>query len=120
MGRAVRIFLGLLIFLGNAYSQAPAEMQDFDNLDPSMNERYERGSHLVYDCEGYFVCTKKEEFDYCLERRTSAITDLSVSLRCAPIESFKTDEECHKKQQDFTNEARRFLFCTHPEEKFLR
>ena len=116
----MKTFLFFFLFLGQAFAQSEAPPQDFDNLDPAMNMRYERGRYLVYDCDGYFVCTKQEEFDYCLKRRETALTGLNPSLECAPIKEFKRDTDCQKRQQELTDEARQFLFCTHPEEKFLR
>lgn len=93
---------------------------DFDNQDPAMNEKYEKGSHLVYDCDGYYVCTKKEEYEYCKTRRSEAIEGLKVDLYCAPIEVFPSEKDCHARQLELTSEGKDILFCTHAKEKFLR
>lgn len=94
---------------------------DFDNQDPAMNEKYEKGGHLVYDCEGeYYVCTKKEEYEYCGVRRKKSLEELDVNLSCAPIKSYSSEKECHEHQQSLTSEGRAITFCTHPQEKFLR
>lgn len=94
---------------------------DFDNQDPAMNEKYSKGRHLVYDCEGeYYVCTREEEFKYCNERREKSLEELDVNLSCAPIKAFPSEKECHKRQQTLTSQGRAIIFCTHPKEKFLR
>lgn len=88
---------------------------DFDNDDPQMDEFYQKGSYLVYDCfTMHWVCTDKLEFNRCKIQRKEALLDYKENLPCAYFDEYKTRKLCQNAQTKMTNQARFEKFCLHP------
>lgn len=91
---------------------------DFDQQDPFVNEIYQKGNYLVYDCVGkYWVCTGKTEFKVCKRNRKQAIEYFDKNIRCAHFAEFNSREECYKEQQRMTHYGDISRFCQHPLER---
>lgn len=132
------IFMGILTALipASAYAQASkgnesqeqAEANkntskvevgvDFDQQDPFVNEIYQKGNYLVYDCLGkYWVCTGETEFKACKRERVQAIDESEKNIKCAHFAEFGSREECYKEQQRITHHGVINRFCQHPFER---
>ena len=91
---------------------------DFDNTSSKLNEFYERGPFLVYDCVvKHWVCTRDLEFNRCKEQKKEALLDFKAKLPCVEFSKYKTEKLCQKEQQRVTNNFFGDRFCMHPEEK---
>lgn len=85
---------------------------DFLQQDPTMNTKYQRGRWLVYDCvDQHWVCTRKEEFEYCQKLRKKALLDKEKVLPCAYFKKFDKRELCWQEQLRLTNRANYYRFC---------
>lgn len=91
---------------------------DFDQQDPFVNDYYQKGNYLVYDCVGqYWVCTGETEYKICKRNRKNSIKDYDKNIRCAHFSEFDSRQECYKNQQRMTHSADISRFCLHPLEK---
>ena len=85
---------------------------DFLQQDPNMNSKYQRGRWLVYDCvDEHWVCTRKEEFEYCKKLRQKAILDNDEVLPCAYFKKFESRKRCWQEQTRLTDRANHYRFC---------
>lgn len=91
---------------------------DFDQQDPFVNEIYQKGNYLVFDCIGkYWVCTGKTEYKGCKRKRDEAKENFDKNIKCAYFAEFNSREECYKEQQRMTHYGDISRFCQHPLER---
>lgn len=89
--------------------------QDIDQQDPNIDDFYQKGSFLVYDCKArHWVCTRELEYKRCQRHRKNAILDNNLELPCASFDIFKENKDCWKRQQELTDVAKYEQFCSHP------
>ncbi|MBL6991750.1 MAG: hypothetical protein ISR65_18355 [Bacteriovoracaceae bacterium] len=59
------------------------------------SKKYRLGAYLIYDCiDRYYVCGDFESFTECKDRREITLKKKKEILACAPIQDFKTFDEC--------------------------
>ncbi len=91
---------------------------DFDQQDPFVNEIYQKGNYLIYDCVGkYWVCTGKTEYNICKRNRKNAKAEFEKNIRCGYFAEFDSREACYKEQQKMTHYGDIARFCQHPLER---
>ena len=91
---------------------------DFDQQDPFVNEIYQKGNYLVFDCIGkYWVCTGETEYKVCKRNRNEAIAEYSKNIKCGNFAEFDSRDECYKNQQRITHSGDISRFCMHPLER---
>ena len=92
--------------------QIDKSSDDFLLQDPNLNERYEKGPYLVYDClAGHWVCTAKAEFERCGQERQDALKDKLDNLVCADFQKFASADECIDQQVWQTHHNSNTPFC---------
>lgn len=108
----------LLISLGVNAQNNGGQRVDFDNSNDEISGLYQRGSHLLYDCNNnHWVCTKKLEYKRCKNTRKAELLDYKLRLSCAYFDIYKTNKDCLSELIRLTDEGRGDRFCLHPEEK---
>ena len=112
-------FVGLFIIGIDAFAQSvtnASEAKDFSLYDSFLNNNYQRGPYLVYDCsEKHWVCTGDSEFKRCKRIREKAIKDNKKNLPCGMIKGFKSERQCHQFQLKLTSRNDYSRFCFHDE-----
>ena len=125
--------LFLFLFTTICFGQAPSERfvadesrddsglevgVDFAQQDSFMDDVYQKGAFLVYDCDRmHWVCTGQEEFNQCAKRRKEAMILKKDNLSCAYFAPYPSRSKCHEKQVEMTNRGTYPRFCLHPEAK---
>lgn len=88
--------------------------------DRDISDKFQLGRYLVYDClESTWVCTRKAEFDRCIEHRRDAKLTFRKNLRCANFNKYETTKACQKVQQNMVNRGNANHFCENQDKSSL-
>lgn len=88
--------------------------EDFSLFDSFLDNNYQRGGHLVYDClEKHWVCTGAIEYNRCLRYRSTALKDNKNKLPCGVVKKFKNEKVCQLEQSRLTSRSDYSRFCFH-------
>ena len=111
----------LILFSGNCFTQektSSVDNLDIDQQKSRISLKYTKGPYLLYDClDEHWVCTDKNEAEYCENKRSEGFLEKDQFLICASLKKFETATECHKKQKWLTTYAVNNVFCKNPKFK---
>lgn len=83
--------------------------------EPRISNKWYRGNYLIYDCsKGNYICVNDISFLECQDQRQADLDERRISLRCAPLKRFDSQDECFKVQYEKIHNQLPKIFCSHP------
>lgn len=81
-------------------------------VGPPINDKYFRGSNLIYDCQKrHFACVIEDNYIECQNTKEQEFQKKATRFSCVPLLKFTTQKECFEKQMRAVETVVNREFC---------